>query len=70
MYSLFRNLLKKSGKDKLAKAERIRKNNLGRKKQRARYIRDIGVIKTIVNRELNLLLLGGKTRSKRLSLKT
>ena len=55
MYSLFRNLLKKSGKDKLAKAERIRKNNLGRKKQRARYIRDIGVIKTIVNRELNLL---------------
>ena len=70
MYSLFRNLLKKPGKDNLAKAERIRKHNLGRKKQRARYIRDIGVIKTIVNRELNLLLLGGKTRSKRLSLKT
>ena len=55
MYSLFRNLLKKPGKDNLAKAERIRKHNLGRKKQRARYIRDIGVIKTIVNRELNLL---------------
>ena len=55
MYSLFRNLLKKSGKDNLAKAERIRKHNLGRKKQRARYTRDIGVIKTIVNRELNLL---------------
>ena len=55
MYSLFRNLLKKPDKDKLAKAERIRKHNLGRKKQRARYIRDIGVIKTIVNRELNLL---------------
>ena len=55
MYSRFRNLLKKPGKDNLAKAERIRKHNLGRKKQRARYIRDIGVIKTIVNRELNLL---------------
>ena len=55
MHSLFRHLLKKSGKDNLAKAERIRKHNLGRKKQRARYIRDIGVIKTIVNRELNLL---------------
>ena len=55
MHSLFRSLLKKSGKDNLAKAERIRKHNLGRKKQRARYIRDIGVIKTIVNRELNLL---------------
>ena len=55
MYSLFRNLLKKSGKDNLAKAERIRKHNLGRKKQRARYIRDIGVIKTVVNRELNFL---------------
>ena len=55
MHSLFRNLLKKPNKDNLAKAERIRKHNLGRKKQRARYIRDIGVIKTIVNRELNLL---------------
>jgi len=55
MHSLFRNLLKKPKKDNLAKAERIRKHNLGRKKQRARYIRDIGVIKTIVNRELNLL---------------
>ena len=55
MHSLFRHLLKKSGKDNLAKAERIIKHNLGRKKQRARYIRDIGVIKTIVNRELNLL---------------
>ncbi len=55
MYSLFRRLLKKSGKDNLVKAERIRKHNLGRKKQRSRYIRDIGVIKTIVNRELNLL---------------
>ena len=55
MHALFRSLLKKSGKDNLAKAERIRKHNLGRKKQRARYIRDIGVIKTIVNRELNLL---------------
>ena len=32
MYSLFRNLLKKSGKDKLAKAERIRKNNLRQKR--------------------------------------
>ena len=55
MHSLFRHLLKKSGKDNLAKAERIRKHNLGRKKQRARYIRDIGVIKTVVNRELNFL---------------
>ena len=55
MHALFRSLLKKSGKNNLAKAERIRKHNLGRKKQRARYIRDIGVIKTIVNRELNLL---------------
>ena len=55
MHSLLRNLLKKSGKDNFAKAERIRKHNLGRKKQRARYIRDIGAIKTIVNRELNLL---------------
>ena len=55
MHSPFRNLLKKPNKDNLAKAERIRKHNLGRKKQRARYIRDIGVIKTIVNRELNLL---------------
>ena len=55
MHALFRSLLKKTGKDNLAKAERIRRHNLGRKKQRARYIRDIGVIKTIVNRELNLL---------------
>lgn len=55
MHALFRRLLKKSGKNNLAKAERIRKHNLGRKKQRARYIRDIGVIKTVVNRELNLL---------------
>ena len=55
MHSLFRNLLKKPNKDNLAKAERIRKHNLGRKKQRARYIRDIGVIKTIVNRELRKL---------------
>ena len=55
MHALFRSLLKKTSKDNLAKAERIRKHNLGRKKQRARYIRDIGVIKTIVNRELNLL---------------
>ena len=55
MHSLFRHLLKKSGKDNLAKAERIRKHNLGRKKQRARYIQDIGIIKTLVNRELNLL---------------
>lgn len=44
-----------NGKNNLAKAERIRKHNLGRKKQRARYIRDIGVIKTVVNRELNFL---------------
>lgn len=55
LHSLFRNLLKKSARNNLAKAERIRKNNRGRKKLRARYIRDIGVIKTIVNRELNLL---------------
>ena len=55
MHALFRSLLKKSGKNNLAKAERIRKHNLGRKKQRARYIRDIGVIKTVVNRELNFL---------------
>ena len=55
MHALFRSLLKKTSKDNLAKAERIRKHNLGRKKQRARYIRDIGVIKTVVNRELNFL---------------
>lgn len=55
MHALFRSLLKKTGKDNLAKAERIRRHNLGRKKQRARYIRDIGVIKTVVNRELNFL---------------
>ena len=55
MHALFHSLLKKSGGDNLAKAERIRRHNLGRKKQRARYIRDIGLIKTIVNRELNLL---------------
>ena len=55
MHALFRSLLKKSGKNNLAKAERIRKHNLGRKKQRARYIRDIGVIKIVVNRELNFL---------------
>ena len=55
MHALFRSLLKKTGKDNLAKAERIRRHNLGRKKQRARYIRDIGVIKTVVNRELNRL---------------
>ena len=55
MHALFRSLLKKTSKDNLAKAERIRKYNLGRKKQRARYIRDIGVIKTVVNRELNFL---------------
>ena len=55
MHALFLSLLKKTSKDNLAKAERIRKHNLGRKKQRARYIRDIGVIKTVVNRELNFL---------------
>lgn len=55
MHALFRSLLKKTSKDNLAKAERIRKHNLGRKKQRARYICDIGVIKTVVNRELNFL---------------
>ena len=56
MYSLFRNLLKKSGQGQTRKGRADpKKNNLGRKKQRARYIRDIGVIKTIVNRELNLL---------------
>ena len=55
MHALFLSLLKKTSKDNLAKAERIRKHNLGRKKQRARYIRDIGVIKTVVNRELNRL---------------
>ena len=55
MHALFRSLLKKTSKDNLAKAERIRKHNLGRKKQRARYIQDIGIIKTLVNRELNLL---------------
>lgn len=55
MQARFRNLKKKADKKSLIKAERIRRNNLGRKKQRARLVRDQGVIKTIVNRELNRL---------------
>ncbi|MFR1025690.1 MAG: hypothetical protein ACLSE8_04345 [Parasutterella sp.] len=56
MYSLFRNLLKKSGKDKLAKAERHpEKPTSAERSSGPRYMSAIsGVIKTIVNRELNL----------------
>ncbi len=43
MYSLFRNLLKKPNKDNLAKAERLRKLYLCRKKHRGMYIRDSAV---------------------------